>query len=236
MTQPKLYVGMLLTAKKNWSGPHIRGVFSAGKVYAVTRVFSDSFRVQLSDVEEVNFGLADIGKVFEIQPQGMKIGLPDFVNEVHLVIPDGLTIDVDNSNLAEGIIKYKKVKPKRPMSMDDFDPIIHGYRITTYNLIESVGARNEDSYHNLWPSKEWAESIQAQCKLVRLRDAWNEGWKPDWTTMENKWCIDISSNDLIVELWRNSLQFLAFPSQEIANEFLATFRDLIETYFKPYKS
>jgi len=122
--------------------------------------------------------------------------------------------------------------------MDDLGEYIDGWYINEGNGIRFVRPQpNEEHNHNLWTSKEWVESIQAQCKLVRLRDAWNEGWKPTWDNNQWKNVIVLEKGtDVKVERWCETSHFLVFPDRETAQEFLSTFRDLIETYFKPYKS
>ena len=72
----------------------------------------------------------------------------------------------------------------------------------------------------------------ALMKLHLLRDEYRQGWKPDWS--DNcykygvKWNIFPRKKELIVT-WRNyDPLFLSFPTEEIAREFIANFRELIK--------
>ena len=68
----------------------------------------------------------------------------------------------------------------------------------------------------------------ALIKLHQLRDCYRQGWKPDWSNDDYKWGISIRRNVIRVELTISSVSFLSFPSEELAEEFLNNFRDLIE--------
>ena len=77
-----------------------------------------------------------------------------------------------------------------------------------------------------------AQAHIAMIKLHLLRDEYRQGWKPDWS--DNcykygvKWNIIPRKKELMVT-WRNyDPLFLSFPTEEIANEFLTNFRELIE--------
>jgi hypothetical protein len=81
---------------------------------------------------------------------------------------------------------------------------------------------------NLLPSREYAEAMLALCKLIQLRDCYNDGWKPDWSDKSKKHCIFYNEGN--VELFvRNSWScILVFKSRELRNEFYNNFKDLIE--------
>lgn len=81
---------------------------------------------------------------------------------------------------------------------------------------------------NVLPSKEYAEAMLALCKLIQLRDCYNNGWKPDWSDKSEKYCIFYNKGN--IELFiRNSWScILVFKSRELRNAFYDNFRDLIE--------
>ena len=237
MKQPKLDVGMWLTAKKNWTATGIRGILIAGNEYAVNRLLTYGFTVILESAEEIEFYWRELNKYFEIQPQGMKVEVSEHISEVLLRPSEGFTVDVENSDLTKGIIKYKKIEPKLPMSMADLGNYIEGFYLDSFNnIVKLEKGTNYGDNHNVWPSKEWAESVQAQCKLVRLRDAWNGEWKPDYSVADGKHVIRMFKNSLTVLQLNHVNQLLCFSTEAIAQKFLETFKDLIEIYFKPYKS
>ena len=130
-----------------------------------------------------------------------------------LAIPDGYEFDrVENG---EVILKKKEVvlpntiEKCSEMCIDD---------LTAQTLL-------------VIPSKE-RRSINALCQLLICRNAWWKQleWEPDWRGEKEpfKWCIH--SNKGMIEITSHSKfsRILAFPTREIAAEFLDTFRDLIK--------
>ena len=75
-----------------------------------------------------------------------------------------------------------------------------------------------------------AKALAAFSKLLKLRRDWIGGWEPDWNTLdERKHVIEKRRNSQfeVLVCFTNS-HALSFPSYEMAQEFLKTFRDLIE--------
>lgn len=82
---------------------------------------------------------------------------------------------------------------------------------------------------NLLSSKEDAEGLLALIKLKRLRDCYNDGWKPDWEDdMQPKFCIDLDLNKTNCVTFWNSNSFLSFKNAELRDEFINNFKELIE--------
>ena len=82
---------------------------------------------------------------------------------------------------------------------------------------------------NWIPSKKSAEAHLAMIQLEQLRDCWRQGWKPNW--------LEGNVQKYVIQKWRDKISietpyithsFLSFPTYEMAKEFLACFRDLIE--------
>jgi hypothetical protein len=103
------------------------------------------------------------------------------------------------------------------------------YFINTCGKVDSHqdGIRCGLHYNNL-SSKEDAESLLALIKLKRLRDCYNDGWLGDFKNGESKFCIEFNSDKIIKSLCINCNTFLSFRTQELRDEFLNNFRDLIE--------
>jgi len=54
-------------------------------------------------------------------------------------------------------------------------------------------------------------------------------WKPDWKSGEQKkYCIYYGADIIQKGSWRNYNSILAFPTEEIRDEFFENFKDLIE--------
>ena len=79
-------------------------------------------------------------------------------------------------------------------------------------------------------TEEEAKAVIALCKLIQLRDAWWGDWRPNWHDLNTKkYCISIDKGHQIYKVYYSTYQkILAFPTQEMRDEFLGTFRDLIE--------
>lgn len=73
-----------------------------------------------------------------------------------------------------------------------------------------------------------ATALAAFSKLLKLRRDWVGEWEPDWTDGTVKYIIRIWRNHICYELERNTSASLSFPTEQMAKEFLETFRDLIE--------
>lgn len=81
---------------------------------------------------------------------------------------------------------------------------------------------------NLLPSKQAAEAHLALMQLHQLRDAWREGWLPDWNDdKQEKYVIESSEGKCYVDKYKHISSFLAFQDEKRADEFLECFRDLI---------
>lgn len=68
----------------------------------------------------------------------------------------------------------------------------------------------------------------ALMKLHLLRDEYRRGWKPDWSEQSVKHTILIDHDDIVVGKSYVISCFLAFQTEELAEEFLNNFRELIE--------
>lgn len=111
------------------------------------------------------------------------------------------------------------------------------YYIDIYSDINNVGINNvKDSIcrnyrddRNLLATKEDAEAFLALMQLKRLRDQWWEtlDWKPDYT-LGCKYTIVLNNNEISINTTITFQRVLAFPTNEIAEDFLNCFKDLIE--------
>lgn len=79
----------------------------------------------------------------------------------------------------------------------------------------------------MFPSQKAAEQHLALMQLHQLRDYYRQGWIPS----EYKVLFGIIrriDGCLNVNRFMYASRFLSFPSEEIAEEFLTNFRDIIE--------
>ncbi len=85
-------------------------------------------------------------------------------------------------------------------------------------------------FHNVGTQLTLGESyaLEAFSKLLKLRRDWIGEWEPDWTDYNNKFILYRSANEIRVLDTIMTAGGLSFPTEQMAKEFLKTFRDLIE--------
>ncbi len=129
-------------------------------------------------------------------------------------------IDIEKAT-EQGLLKEKDSKPR---SWEEYENTASNnvFLTSVYQL------ENDERAYDVFYSEDEAKAFCALGKLIQLRDAWVGDWEPDWKKVYNKYTI-INARDRI-DL--NTAIFdsgaLAFPTKEMANDFLETFRNLIE--------
>lgn len=75
-----------------------------------------------------------------------------------------------------------------------------------------------------------SEALDAFSKLLKLRRDWIGDWKPDWEILEPRYCIVSIASRVEVQYMSLPLpsRALSFPTNEMAEEFLETFKYLLE--------
>ena len=74
-----------------------------------------------------------------------------------------------------------------------------------------------------------AKAITAFSRLLKLRRDWIGEWEPDWSNMNvGHGIIWVNKNEIKVNMAYTIAFPLSFPTRQMAQEFLETFRDLIE--------
>ena len=132
-------------------------------------------------------------------------------------------------------LELLKEKDSKPRSWEEYEtawvmPDCDVNYASYYNSYDSLT-------YDIFNSEEEARAFCALGKLIQLRDAWVGDWEPDWevewkqsqlSSEVRKYTIICYSNELSIcyTIWRSNV--LAFPTEEMANDFLNTFRDLIE--------
>jgi ribosomal protein S16 len=120
-----------------------------------------------------------------------------------------------------------------PKSWEDFC-LTHRKKLEEYYIsynsyvcsCKNTGVRDNAIDRNLCPSKESAEAHLAMIQLEQLRDCWRNGWKPEYHT--TSYAIKRCNDEIHVIQAYTVSAFLSFPTQKMADDFLACFRDLIE--------
>lgn len=101
-----------------------------------------------------------------------------------------------------------------------------GYYISADGKPLMCASSGKLSSPHVCPSKKSAEAHLAMIQLEQLRNCWRQGWKPEYHS--TNYAIKRSNNEIHVIQAYSVSAFLSFPTKEMAEDFLACFRDLIE--------
>ena len=143
--------------------------------------------------------------------------------ESKIEVPAGYEIDKEHSI-------FRKVEEKDlPKSWEDLKFVNGFYVESNSEVCDCIDQYTVGDNKNIFPTREEAEACVALAQLCQLRDAYNEGWKPDWEDDEDKFNIFYSKNKIVKGFGHVSSSFLAFKTKEIRDKFLVNFRYLIET-------
>lgn len=89
-------------------------------------------------------------------------------NQLTIEIPEGMEIDLENSDLANGIVKFKK----NNITLEDIPCIIR-------DDIKINGLISKGSiYYN------YLKKLKAIATLIDIANYYNKGWKPSWNNNE----------------------------------------------------
>lgn len=144
-------------------------------------------------------------------------------------IPEGFEIDKEQSN--ERQIVLKKVD-NRAHSWEEYCKKMKDK--DSYYFNEIVGKIcsakfKEDFILSEFEDKEDVEALVAFCKLRKMRKQWIGKWKPDWMNEDQTKFTIISAKNKIDDSISDFINSpMSFPTKEMRNEFIVTFKDLLE--------
>lgn len=151
---------------------------------------------------------------------------------IEIEVPDG-----KEAVWKDGKIVFEDIKPKLPRTWEEFceqNGIKKSecYLDVSSCIIVEIGdsKRYSDVDKNVLPSKKAAEQHLALMQLHQLRDCYRQGWVPNWSDGNRKYYIGHYDNSNHCRVYQESIfpHFLSFQSEELAEEFLNNFRELIE--------
>ena len=143
-------------------------------------------------------------------------------------IPNGYEIDREKSNERQIVLK----KIERPRTWEEYCQMMKGKQSfycnseTNYSTVQSKF--NENPCIDEFDNEEDAKAFIALSMLRKLRKAWIFDWKPDWKSQDSKFVITTFMNNLEGNINYNASRSLSFPTEEMCNEFIVTFKDLLE--------
>ena len=203
--------------------------------HIVQRYAGVKFPVALTEKRFINCNA--INNTIDIEVKQDKENTEDMeVNEKTMPVPEGWEFGrIDDS----GNIVLKEKKKELPKTwlgclkcVNDLELIEDGCCIEKWNFArqDDNGYIHNEQDHNLLPLG-LGKPMLALCQLLVCRNAWWKqlGWTPDWTNA-HKYDYCITNYEGVIDTPTYSLQntILAFPTEDIRNQFLDTFRDLIE--------
>ena len=149
---------------------------------------------------------------------------------IEIEVPDG-----KEAVWKDGRVIFEDINPLLPKTWKEFcenhdTKKGEHYIDDSCNLVAAIGGYKRDVQkdRNLLPSKQAAEAHLALMQLHQLRDCYRNGWLPDWKEQSVKHTILIDHDDIVVGKSYVISCFLAFQTEELAEEFLNNFRELIE--------
>lgn len=120
-----------------------------------------------------------------------------------------------------------KEKDSRVKSWEEFREKYYnrfGYFQSNDITIKALSPTSDDDQLTQHESK----AIAAFSKLLKLRRDWIGEWEPDWGNYNNKYIINHCNSELFCGSCQRISRSLSFPTKKMAQEFLKTFKDLIE--------
>ena len=149
---------------------------------------------------------------------------------IEIEVPDGKkAVWKDNK------VVFEDIKPQLPKTWEEFCKN-YPTRITDLYIDSGCGLREIGEGvkrhvacdRNLLPNEQAAEAHLALMQLHQLRDAWREGWLPDWTEdNQRKYVICSLDGEFSIKIRYTNRYFLAFQDEKRAYEFKDCFIDLI---------
>ena len=141
-------------------------------------------------------------------------------------IPDGMCIDESNSTFEKIVFKKKDTKPRSWKEYLELNTGFDGSGID-WNCggVQTTGLHHRGK---AIVSTEYGAPFLAMMQLMSLRQAWIGDWEPNWDGTFHYFCIIILDNKYVVDKFHRYHQPLSFPTKEMAEDFMACFRDLLE--------
>jgi hypothetical protein len=142
---------------------------------------------------------------------------------IKIEIPVGYEIDTENSTFEK--IVFKEIKKELPKSWEELEKV-DGYFVTVNGFVKPL-TNFSIKYKNVFTTKKQAQASIALAQLSQLREVYRQGWKPE-SNAGVKYSIRKIEQKLEIINYYEIRYFLSFQSQEIAEQFLNNFKDLIE--------
>lgn len=155
---------------------------------------------------------------------------------VSWIFPEVKSLEALTAIVSALFKEYEKQQNELPKTWKEFcvkNKIKKGesYISLDSQIRELTGCEKRDSTtdRNVCISKQEAEAFLALKQLRQLRKAYVKDWEPDWTNDSKiKYCVYFYGDHIKIGKWGFTSQVLSFPTEDLANQFLTNFKDLIE--------
>lgn len=136
-------------------------------------------------------------------------------NKLTINIPDGMKIDVENSDFESGVIKFKK----KDITIQN----VYGYILSIFSKTGAL--------------KNKTKKLDAIDSLMSIAMFYNKDWKPDWSIDERKFYILYDNRDESYTTEFNtsySTNMVYFKNKEDAQAVIdnPNFREILDSIFK----
>lgn len=134
-----------------------------------------------------------------------------------------------NVDQAEKLGLLKK-KDNKVMSWNEYIKKYLGTHGYSYNMNANMITHSDTPiYTTDQLTQHEAKALAAFSQLLKLRRDWIGEWEPDWEDIDASYgVIWIHKNKLQANAACTPARSLSFPTEQMAQDFLETFRDLIE--------
>ena len=134
-------------------------------------------------------------------------------------------LDIDKAK-EQGLLKEKDSKPH---SWEEYVKMAETAQIIPCDAYANYFYKKQKRItYDVFNSTNEAKAFCALGKLIQLRDAWWGKWKPDWNEMYTKYTIVNARGNITFNKATYNTRVLAFPTEEMRDDFLKTFRNLLE--------
>lgn len=133
--------------------------------------------------------------------------------ETRITAPEGCEIEKVELVDCVAVVTFKEKERKLPKSWEEFC---------------SMNRETQTGESCIMTDRANAETVLALCQLILLRDCYNCDWVTDYRTSDTKFTIEFEKNRIVKNTTKGWPCILIFKTEELRDEFLENFGDLIE--------
>lgn len=134
------------------------------------------------------------------------------------------------ANFSDEELKPKPKYPKKWWQLETID----GYFVDTDSDVCDFHGSAIDANYNIYATKQQARSFGIiYPQLTQLMKVYRGGREPDWSNrLQIKYCVIMEDGGLITWKFKIIPQPIAFLTEDLAQQFLTDYRDLILEFYK----